>query len=644
MKTKPDDAIKFLRWLRPGGPWVLTAIEPDGPTTTITAKTPADVRDFVGKHDGKRNLYFTLNPTKGPISKKPTKQDIGAVEFVHADLDPRDDESPKQAKERYRAALKALPKASALIDSGNGLQALWRFEDCPKDFATVEAVSKGVMLALGGKAGTQNVDRLLRLPGTENLPNAAKRRAGRTRCRATLADINNKKYALDDFPRADNVNDNAEKDRTASGLFHRECCRLFERGWSFDLIERDIRAHPSRWEETSAPRYRGERRLRRELERCHGTWGHEHPDLLKKWTEAQSAPFERALDDYEELPLTWLWQYLVPENTVVLLEGEGEAGKSRFARYIVARLSSGRALPGQDESNALINCLICSFSEDPVAQITRPQIRRMGGDLERVFVVDAPFTLDEDGLAKLEDVIARRKIKLVVLDPLADYIPSKANAYRDEEVRRLVMGPLSLLARKHAVTILAIRHFKKGHEDGVKYRGLGSAGFSNVARVSLAFIADPTADADDQIFVVGPNKGNWVPKSKRRYLRFQIRETTDEIGALSWLEDSRATIEELDRQWHKRAAGGEGTDAAKRFIKELLKDGAVPLGEIKAEWQKRNPGFSWPTVERARQSLGVVTRGGHRGRPATWSLPEKKEGTITIYGVDLNKVRPPRYH
>ena len=32
----PEAAIAFLELLRPGGPWVLTAITPDGPTTTET--------------------------------------------------------------------------------------------------------------------------------------------------------------------------------------------------------------------------------------------------------------------------------------------------------------------------------------------------------------------------------------------------------------------------------------------------------------------------------------------------------------------------------------------------------------------------------------------------------------------------------
>jgi hypothetical protein len=53
-----SEAIQFLEQLRPGGPWVLTAIVPDGPTETITATTVEAVDAFVRRYDGKRNLYY----------------------------------------------------------------------------------------------------------------------------------------------------------------------------------------------------------------------------------------------------------------------------------------------------------------------------------------------------------------------------------------------------------------------------------------------------------------------------------------------------------------------------------------------------------------------------------------------------------
>jgi hypothetical protein len=56
-----------------------------------------------------------------------------------------------------------------------------------------------MMHRLGAKAGTQNIDRILRLPGTINLPNAKKRKEGRVRCPTKLVDFNDEVYSLDAF-------------------------------------------------------------------------------------------------------------------------------------------------------------------------------------------------------------------------------------------------------------------------------------------------------------------------------------------------------------------------------------------------------------------------------------------------------------
>jgi hypothetical protein len=95
-KDQFNVALEFLKKLRPRGPWVLTAIKPDGPAMTITAHRKDEVHDFIAKHDGRNNLYYSVNPTKAAVTRKATKADIAAVEFIHADLDPREDETPKR--------------------------------------------------------------------------------------------------------------------------------------------------------------------------------------------------------------------------------------------------------------------------------------------------------------------------------------------------------------------------------------------------------------------------------------------------------------------------------------------------------------------------------------------------------------------
>lgn len=228
--ASPDDhaslATKFLMLLRPAGPWQLTAIDPNvkGKIVTRTIKTPDAALGFIREYDGKRNLYFSVNPVRVE-NIKASKTDIAAIEFVFGDLDPRDDEAADPAKDRYLAALKPFqPAPTFLIDSGNGVQVLWRLDQpiaLPKPIKgvdaqgkpiwvlapeaqtivdDVEARVKAVMEKLDSVAGTQNIDRILRLPWTTNLPNEVKRKKGRTACRSSLVSSNASVCMLEDFP------------------------------------------------------------------------------------------------------------------------------------------------------------------------------------------------------------------------------------------------------------------------------------------------------------------------------------------------------------------------------------------------------------------------------------------------------------
>ena len=66
--------------------------------------------------------------------------------------------------------------------------------------ADAESRAKALMEKLGSVAGTQNIDRILRLPGTINLPNAKKRAEGRVPCPARLIEFSGAVCKPEDFP------------------------------------------------------------------------------------------------------------------------------------------------------------------------------------------------------------------------------------------------------------------------------------------------------------------------------------------------------------------------------------------------------------------------------------------------------------
>jgi hypothetical protein len=315
-RQKFEDSTEFLRKLRPEGPWTLTAIEPDGPIITRTFGQLGEARKFLAEHDGTRNLYYSVNPTKRPVGKKATKADIAAADFVHADLDPHDDEASDAAKERYLKAIsQRAPKPTAIVDSGNGIQALGRLEPPvqPGNFDLVEVRNKEIMLALGGTAETFNIDRILRLPGTTNLPNKKKQKAGRIRCATGLLEFSNVAHPLDAFGPwiaaaakqtvevigAQRISDDDRSDedellRTISdggagrhGASRSEAvfyvvCEMLRRGYASDAIAQALLDRANRISDhiydQSAPRQYAERQVREAVKKLRfKTDGHDLP-------------------------------------------------------------------------------------------------------------------------------------------------------------------------------------------------------------------------------------------------------------------------------------------------------------------------------------------------------------------------------
>jgi hypothetical protein len=203
-----DDPLEFLKRLHPCGLWVITAIVPDGSTETATFGPGEEraLREFIRTRNADRNVYYSLNRPKGPLWKKAKKTDMAQVAYLHVDADPADGESPEAFKARLLPEVESFePMPTFTVDSGNGLQLLWRLEqpielgDDPAQIADVEARNHALALALGADPSTRNVDRILRLPGTTNLPNRKKHSLGRVAVPSRLVEFNDVAHPLSAF-------------------------------------------------------------------------------------------------------------------------------------------------------------------------------------------------------------------------------------------------------------------------------------------------------------------------------------------------------------------------------------------------------------------------------------------------------------
>jgi P4 family phage/plasmid primase-like protien len=200
-----NEAIRFLRWLRPAGPWTLTAIPVDGgKTTTDTFYDASAARGWIEQRTGKQNLYVMVNPASTTLRSKARKEEVEALALLHVDLDVKtgDLETGLDAIRHRLAAFR--PEPSGVIFSGGGYWAFFRLKDPlplgggPAQIAEAEAYNRGLERELGGD-DCHNVDRICRLPGTINIPDAKKRKRGRTEALATIVRLEEHAYDLAEF-------------------------------------------------------------------------------------------------------------------------------------------------------------------------------------------------------------------------------------------------------------------------------------------------------------------------------------------------------------------------------------------------------------------------------------------------------------
>lgn len=174
-----DEAVEFLCQMYPEMRRHLVAIPPDGrlEARTFEADEIIEMRSWIQARQGSSNLYFHVNGLCADFrDKKAGKGDVADALFVHVDID----DPASQARLRNYS-----PTPTAIVFSGGGFHGYWKLAEPTDDFLRVETVNMHIAKAVGGD-NCHNIDRIMRLPGTMNIPNAKKRAGGRKPESATI--------------------------------------------------------------------------------------------------------------------------------------------------------------------------------------------------------------------------------------------------------------------------------------------------------------------------------------------------------------------------------------------------------------------------------------------------------------------------
>lgn len=221
MSTPPlqpnfDASWAFLQRFHPGRLIVATGITLDKkqlPTDTFGPDEKARFLKWIAACAAMpANCYFSVGEPLKPVTKKMERAEIKAVHYLHVDVDPRVGEDVASEQARILALLRnppaPLPPPTIIVKSGGGLQGYWALKE-PLAVDGVEAVAEDIKLynvaierALGGD-NCHDISRIMRLPGTINLPDAKKLKKGRVPALAEVVEWHDDRvYSIAQFTKA----------------------------------------------------------------------------------------------------------------------------------------------------------------------------------------------------------------------------------------------------------------------------------------------------------------------------------------------------------------------------------------------------------------------------------------------------------
>jgi len=342
--------------------------------------------------------------------------------------------------------------------------------------------------------------------------------------------------------------------------------------------------------------------------------------------ELIDGPILTCLADVEPAEIKWLWPRRVPLGRITLLVGMPGEGKSFLTTYMAARVSTGSPWP--DGAACPNGSVILVSAEDDPADTIRPRLDAHYADVRRVHLLamvrqigdngesgEAMFTLAD--LPALEAALKRHPdCKLVVVDPIGSFLGRQTDAHRDNEVRG-VLAPVAQLAAKYGVAVLVVAHRRKASGAVADDLALGSRAFTGIAR-AVWHLTHHSEKKPLKLLLAGKNN----LAAQAGGLGFTIGGSPP---AIAWLrgEVDMSADDALaaESSGEKKRPGPEPTarNQAAEWLRDLLADGPMRSEKIKEEGKEA--GYSWRTLHRAKDELGIKPYREQFGGAWMWKLP-----------------------
>lgn len=338
--------------------------------------------------------------------------------------------------------------------------------------------------------------------------------------------------------------------------------------------------------------------------------------------------------DLKIQPIDWAWNGFLARGKLHIYAGAPGDGKTTVAGALGATITIGGRWPDGTRCE-MGNVLMWSGEDDP-SDTLLPRFLAQGGDPNRIFFVQGcsqngevrSFDPATDMQALVQAAEKVGDVRLVIVDPVVNAVTG--DSHKNTEVRR-ALQPLVDMAQSMGAVVLGITHFTKGTSgrDPVE-RVNGSIAFGAIARIVFASAKVKSEDGKTtRLFVraksnIGPDGGGF----EYHLEQVELPKTGIVTSKMLWGNAIEGTAREL-----LAAADVEHTekqetkkDRATEWLQDLLKDGPIASSEIKE--QIGEAGYSWATIRRAKDDLGIKPYPSKYGGKWRWALPEVAQAEV----------------
>lgn len=256
----------------------------------------------------------------------------------------------------------------------------------------------------------------------------------------------------------------------------------------------------------------------------------------------------KVASEFGEDNTKFLWYPYLPIGDYTVMMADGGTGKTILCCGIIANISNGRPLPGDEFESVGRPSLIISGEDS--GEVLKKRLDKSKADLDKVFILDR---IGSEGMSiseyyeEFEATVLHYKPALVILDPWHCFLGERVDISRVNSLRP-ILQKISNLCKKCDCAMILISHInKRAQVENVNNAATGSTDLINAARSAFRVVFDET---DEECRIMVHTKSNYA--SYGQSVRYRIMD-----GGVKWEGFSEITRQTLEMAARRKATPWE---------------------------------------------------------------------------------------